>query len=108
MTGISTVSTRKALDRLQEVGAVGLLRTDVRRGKIWVADEFLGILNAFEWYLAAPTPEGGRRRHPEGTRRPTRTSLERYLQALGARTGQTTSAASGAHLDTLREEDPIP
>jgi Fic family protein len=103
LTGISTVSTRKALDRLQEVGAVRLLKTDARRGKIWVADEFLGILNAFEWHLAAPTREGARRRSP----RPTRTSLERYLQMLGARAGQTKPAASGAHSDTVRKEDPI-
>ena len=45
----STVSKRKALIRLQEVGAVRLLKHDARRGRIWVADELLGMLNAFEW-----------------------------------------------------------
>ncbi len=82
LTGISTVSTRKGFDLLQQVGAVRLLKSDARRGKIWVADEFLGVLNAFEWHLAESTAEGARRRAPQVTR----TSLERYLEALRAGT----------------------
>lgn len=79
LTGASTVSTRKALIRLQEVGAVRLLKHDARRGRIWVADELLGMLNAFEWDLTGAPLPGERRRAP----RATRSSLERYLGALG-------------------------
>jgi hypothetical protein len=53
LTGASTVSTRKALTRLQELGAVRLLRHDTRRARVWVADEMLGMLNAFEWDLTS-------------------------------------------------------
>jgi Fic family protein len=52
LTGASTVSARKALMRLEEVSAVRLLRPDAQRGRVWVADELLGMLNAFEWDLA--------------------------------------------------------
>lgn len=78
LTGISTVSTRRALARLQGVGALRLLKNDARRGRVWVADELLGILNAFEWELAGAPEPGERRRAPKETR----TSLDRYLEAL--------------------------
>jgi Fic family protein len=78
LTGASTVSTRKALMRLEEAGAVRLLRQDAQRGRVWVADELLGILNAFEWNLAGSPDPGERRRAP----RATRSSLDRYMDAL--------------------------
>jgi len=78
LTGASTVSTRKALIRLQEVGAIRLLKHDARRGRVWVADELLGMLNAFEWNLGGSPLPGERRRTP----RATRSSLDRYLDAL--------------------------
>jgi hypothetical protein len=54
LSGASTVSARKALMRFQEAGAVSLLHHDARRGRVWVADELLGILNAFDCDLAGP------------------------------------------------------
>jgi Fic family protein len=78
LTGVSDVSARAALARLQEAGALRLLKQDARRGRVWVADELLGILNAFEWNLHESVRPGERRRAP----RATRGSLERYLNAL--------------------------
>jgi Fic family protein len=80
LTGASTVSTRKALMRLEEAGAVRLLKQDAQRGRVWVADELLGILNAFEWDLASSPQPGERRRAPPATH----SSLVRYLDALQA------------------------
>lgn len=77
LTGASVVATRNALIRLQEVGAVRLLKRDAMRGRVWVADELLGILNAFEWDVLAGEA-GERRRAPRITRR----SLDRYVDAL--------------------------
>ncbi len=73
--GSSVVSARAALMRLQDVGALRLLRQDARRGRVWVADELLGILNAFEWDLADEGNAGDPRRTPRVTKK----SLQRYL-----------------------------
>jgi Fic family protein len=80
LAGVSTVSARKALIRLQDVGALRLLRHHARRGRVWVADELLGVLNAFEWETGEEREPGEPRRTP----RVTLSSLDRYLDALAA------------------------
>lgn len=78
LTGVSTVSARKALLRLEQVGALRLLKHGSRHGRVWVADELLGMLNAFEWELHDEQMLRGQRRIPHATR----PSLARYLDAL--------------------------
>jgi Fic family protein len=80
LTGVSAVSARKALIQLEEAGAVRLLHGGARRQRVWVADDLLGMLNAFEWDLAGPPIPGEHRRAPRGTQN----SLDRYLEALRA------------------------
>jgi hypothetical protein len=50
----SNVSANNGIATLEQAGIIRQMKLGARRGRIWSADEVVGLLNAFEWHVAAP------------------------------------------------------